>query len=82
MDLFLYIEVGTKMYQDLKVSYWWSRMKRDVSRICDQVFSVSKSEGRASSSFEIIAAYQNTGVEGGPNHHGFYGSVTINMEEA
>ena len=22
---------STKMYQDLKVSYWWSRMKRDVS---------------------------------------------------
>ena len=21
---------STKMYQDLKVSYWWSRMKRDV----------------------------------------------------
>ena len=34
-----------------------------------------KSEGRASSSFEIIVAYQNTGVEMGPNHHGFCGSV-------
>ena len=22
---------STKMYQDLKVSYWWSKMKRDVS---------------------------------------------------
>ena len=22
---------STKMYQDLKVSYWWSGMKRDVS---------------------------------------------------
>ena len=22
---------STKMYQDLKMSYWWSRMKRDVS---------------------------------------------------
>ena len=22
---------STKMYQDLKTSYWWSRMKRDVS---------------------------------------------------
>ena len=49
--------------------------------IRDQVFSVSKSEGRASSSFEIIAAYQNTGVEMVPNHHGFCGWVTINKEE-
>ena len=24
--------VSTKMYQDLKVSYWWSEMKRDVSK--------------------------------------------------
>ena len=22
---------STKMYQDLKMSFWWSRMKRDVS---------------------------------------------------
>ena len=51
-------------------------------RIRDQVFSVSKSEGRASSSFGIIAAYQNTRVEMGPNHHGFCGWVTINREEA
>ena len=51
-------------------------------RIRDQVFSVSKSEGRALSSFGIIAAYHNTGVEMRPNHHGFYGWVTINKEEA
>ena len=50
--------------------------------IHDQVFSVSKSEGGASSSFRIIAVYQNTGVEMGPNHHGFCGWVTINGEEA
>ena len=23
---------STKMYQDLMVSYWWSKMKRDVSK--------------------------------------------------
>ena len=23
---------STKMYQDLKTSYWWSEMKRDVSK--------------------------------------------------
>ena len=51
-------------------------------RIYDQVFSVSKSEGRASSPFGIIAAYRNTGVEMRPNHHGFCGWGTINREEA
>ena len=50
--------------------------------IHDQVLSVSKSEGKASSSFGIIAAYQNIGVQIGPNHHGFFGWVTINREEA
>ena len=51
-------------------------------KICNQVFGVSKSKGRASSSFGIIAAYPNTGVEMGPNHHGFCGWVTIDREEA
>ena len=51
-------------------------------KICNQVFGVSKSKGRASSSFGIIAAYQNTRVEMRPNHHGFCGWVTIDREEA
>ena len=46
------------------------------------MFDVSKSEGRASSSLGIIAAYQNIGVEMGPNHHGFCGWVTIDREKA
>ena len=44
---------STKMYQDLKTSYLWSEM----IGICDQVYGVSKSEGRTASSFGIIAAY-------------------------
>ena len=49
----------TKMYQDLKTSYWWSEIKRDLLciGICDQVYGVLKSEGRTSSSFRIIVAY-------------------------
>ena len=58
------------------------RNEKRCFRIRDQVFSVSKSESSASSSFEIIAAYQNTGVEIGLNHHGFCGWVTNNKEEA
>ena len=58
------------------------RNEKRCFRIRDQVFSVSKSEDIASSSFGIITTYQNTGVEMGPNHHGFCGWVTINREEA
>ena len=51
-------------------------------KIRDQVLSVSKSKGRASSSFGIIVANQNIRVEMGPNYHGFCGWVTIDKEEA
>ena len=57
------------------------RNEKRCIRIRDQVFGVSKSKGRTSSSFGIITAYQNTGVEIGPNHHGFCGWVTIDGEE-
>ena len=33
---------STKMYQDLKVSYWWFRMKRDVSEFGTKCFICSK----------------------------------------
>ena len=33
---------STKMYQDLKVSYWWSEMKRDVSEFVTKCFICSK----------------------------------------
>jgi hypothetical protein len=27
---------GTKMYQDVKGSYWWNNMKRDIARFVEQ----------------------------------------------
>ena len=44
------------------------RNEKRCIRIGKQVFGVSKCKGRASSSFGIIVAYHNTGVEMGPNH--------------
>ena len=37
---------STKMYQDLKASYWWSGMKRDVSEFVTKciVFQKGKAE--------------------------------------
>ena len=51
-------------------------------RVCNQVFGLPKSKGKALSFFGIIAAYQNTRVEMGPNYHGFCGWVTIDRDEA
>ena len=46
-----------KMYQDLKTSYWWSGMKRDVLKFVTKCIGVSESESGTSSSFGIVAAY-------------------------
>ena len=48
---------STKMYRDLKMSFWWSEMKRDVSEFVTKCLVCQKSKGRASSSFGIIATY-------------------------
>ena len=46
-----------KMYQDLRGFVLVVRNKKRCIRIYDQVYGVSKSKGRAPSSFGIIAAY-------------------------
>ena len=50
--------------------------------ICDQVYGVSKSEGRTSSSFGIVTAYQDTLMKMGPNHNRFFGRVTVDRKKA
>ena len=42
---------STKMYQDLKTSYWWSRMKRDPSKFVTKcmVCQIVKAEHQVSS---------------------------------
>ena len=50
--------------------------------ICDQVYGVSESESRASSSFGIVIAYQDTRMEMGPNHNRFCGRVTSDKKNA
>ena len=71
---------STKMYQDLKMSFWWSGMKRDVSEfvtkclVCQRV----KAEHQVPSRLLQPIRYR-TG--NGPNHHGFCGWVTVHREE-
>ena len=61
---------STKMYQDLKMSFWWSGMKRDVSEfvtkclVCQRV----KVEHQVPSGL-----LQPIRIPEGPNHHGFCG---------
>ena len=73
---------STKMYQDLKTSYWWSGMKRDVSKSVTKCIVCQKSEGKTSSSFGIVIAYQDTRMEMGPNQNGFCGWGTVETKKA
>ena len=73
---------STKMYQDLKTSYYLVRNEKRCIGICDQVYGVSKSEGKTSSSFRIVTAYQDTRMEMGPNHNGFCGRVIVDRKKA
>ena len=46
---------STKMYQDLKTSYWWSGMKKDGSDLV--TYGVLEGESGTSNSFGFVAAY-------------------------
>ena len=48
---------STKMYKDLKTSYWCSEMKRDVSDFVTKMYGVLEGESGISSSFGFVAAY-------------------------
>ena len=48
---------STKMYQDLKTSYWWSGIKKRCFGFCDQMYGVPEGESGTSSSFKFVAAY-------------------------
>jgi hypothetical protein len=37
---------STKMYKDLKTSYWWNNMKRDVAQFVKLVFDLSAGQSR------------------------------------
>ena len=69
MDLFLSIPVAQRCIKFENVILVVRNEKRYI-RVCNQVFGLPKSKGKASSSFGIITVYQNTGVEMGPNYHG------------
>ena len=52
------------MYLDLKESFWWTRMKKDIAEyvaVCD----VCQSKGRTSEASRITAAYADTRMEVG-----------------
>jgi hypothetical protein len=66
---------GNKMYQDLKATYWYYGMKRDIAQYvanCD----TCQSQDRASTTHWIVAALAYTRVEGGRDCYGFHRGIT------
>ena len=62
---------STKMYHDLKDTYWWNRMKKDITYFCIQVSYLLASEVRTSEALWIVAAFTYSRVEVGYDCHGF-----------
>ena len=73
---------STKMYQDLKMSFWWSGMKRDISKFVTKCLVCQRVKAEHQVPSGIITVYQNTGMEMRPNYHGFCSWVTIDREKA
>ena len=72
---------GDKMYTDLKKTFWWRRMKREIAEfvahclVCKKVKSEHKETTRASTTI------RRAGVEMGVNFHGFYRWIATLAEE-
>jgi hypothetical protein len=65
---------GNKMYQDLKVSYWWYGMKREFAEyIALFALHVKESSG-------IVTTIESAWMEMGRNRYGFYRGVTKNTK--
>ena len=62
---------ATKMYHDIKATYWWSGLKKDVAKIYCFMSYLSASETRTPKADRIITRTTNTRMEMGSNHHGF-----------
>ena len=73
---------STKMYQNLKTSYWWSGMKIDVSEFLTKCMVYQKVKAAHQVPSGIVTAYQDTRMEMGPNHNGFCGRVTVDKKKA
>jgi hypothetical protein len=51
---------GNKLYQDLKATYWWYGMKKDVAENVALLRRLSESRGRASMTYKIVATLAST----------------------
>ncbi|BAT88435.1 hypothetical protein VIGAN_05192500 [Vigna angularis var. angularis] len=55
----------TKMYQDLKKSFWWSGMKRDVAQFVASCLICQKGKSRTSKTWRFVATVGDSRVEMG-----------------
>jgi hypothetical protein len=63
---------GNKMYHDLKVTYWWYGIKRDIVEYVALLRHLSASQSPASMTCWITSDVASARVEVGRDCHGFY----------
>jgi hypothetical protein len=66
---------GNKMYHDLRATYWWYRMKRDVAGYVTLLWHLWESQGWAWMTCWIVATFVSTWVEVGRYCYGFHHGI-------
>ncbi|KAA3462904.1 NBS-LRR resistance-like protein [Gossypium australe] len=63
---------GAKVYRDLRESYWWPKMKREIVKYVAKYLTFLARKGRASSSYWFITTNFYSRMKMGAYHDGFH----------
>ena len=73
---------STKIYQDLKMSFWWSGMKRDVSEFVTKCLVFQRVKAKHQVPSGLLQPIRILEWKLDPNYHGFCNWVTTDREKA
>ena len=73
---------STKMYQDLKMLFWWFGMKKDVSEFVTKCLVCQRVKAKHQVPLGLLQPIRISEWKMGLNYHGFCGWVTIDKEKA
>jgi hypothetical protein len=67
---------GTKMYRDVKGSYWWNNMKKDIVKFVEQCSTCQQVMAEHQRLVGTLKAVAYTKMEVGRDRYGFYSRIT------
>ena len=71
---------ATKMYHDIKDTYWWDGLKKDVAEFVASCLTCQQVKIEKSKAHRITAGDTTARVEVGPGHHGLCSGTAPNTE--